>query len=532
MARVSNLALVLMLVFSRAAVGEVILVPREGSDLLLGRGYDSVTSDPRSDCIEFEKIETLSGTSGGAGVQEFSEIRTRNELRRTLGITAAGSFGFGAFSGSAKSSYHSEYSFDRQTYYLAARVSAIQQTEVISGIRLKEDAATLLATNPEAFHKACGDSFVSARTVGGEFVALIKLDTSSESEMSELRSSFKAAYSAASGNVEMNRRSSELYEQHNGTVEYSRIGGTGEFPEANPDSVKEYIRKFPTIVLGDNAEPFAITVTTKEYANLLDAAVLEPVNVTSSIEVMEELAVQFDMALDLRDDLAYILGNTEQFPSFDLEEISKYDRQITEALNKIRLNASLCRDFPTDTAKCAFSELGELSLSSVKLPSRRQAQYRLARTEVCGVEKYEEKAVIQSCRTPENGVEVVETRSFEMIVDVCGESDNSFQISTHPEHGTRNCNEYHEFLEKSNSAPLKGFDQSWRAGKITYGGRSKTSQCFSGGLRVPNAICLLEAERTQYIDAPNEVCGVLSELDYDRPVFKECRHISHGYSDD
>lgn len=124
------------------------------------------------------------------------KVKNREMLQNTTGLSASASLGLGGFTGGAKIKLFNEHSFNSHTYYLIARVGVRNQSEVLGTFSLVPMAKDLLATDPKKFFQVCGDSFIAARVTGGEFLAIMRLETSTVKEKSELSKSFKAAYTS------------------------------------------------------------------------------------------------------------------------------------------------------------------------------------------------------------------------------------------------------------------------------------------------------------------------------------------------
>ncbi len=199
------ISVLMSLAFAVTSYADDIFAPARGSGLLLGSGYNSVSGATGGNCVELSELVTLesavealrglnqnpqTGTaecqpSGQCVEYNLSQITSASELRNSLNIDAKASFGFGAFSADASFNYYKNNRFTSNNIYIVLSVKVMNATERFRRWVLTPEAHAILAGgNLTRFLAECGDSLIAGRTTGGEFSAVIKIETRSNDYMS------------------------------------------------------------------------------------------------------------------------------------------------------------------------------------------------------------------------------------------------------------------------------------------------------------------------------------------------------------
>lgn len=500
-------------------------IPSSVSTILLGSGFDSLAGEDRDRIMANSEVGHLAGLSGQT-IVNIREIRNRQEFNNLLGLHGSAKFNIGKFGGSSDVDAIHNYEFSSQAYYLAISVTVQKESEVLNEFTIREEAKALLS-NPSAFFNVGGDHFVASRVAGGELIAILRLETTTTKELLKLKAEFKGKYASVfQGSGSVSNEISESFEKYNGSYFYIRRGGLGGVPtNLSPDSVKEAVASFPSEILNNQNSPVVFAVGVKPYRDLIDFVNVELYNLINAREVLSSLVGWYDNALDAHNEISYILQHLDQFKNPELPHLYSLDMELTRVLNLIRVHARNCYGNPTDPKICRFLSIEEINYPQFKLPERISGVYKLLRSHVCGIEKYEKKKILKSCKTKANGEEIVERRIFQ---EKCGSSDDSEdRLKEWIEAGKNN-----PFLFWHNgvSPSTFGYDENWRIGRITYkqgyiGSEETDDNRFWYTAEVDLEV---ELQRIEFKYAPHEDCGFEMVDDETKPIFKECRHESHG----
>ena len=507
-----------------------VIIPDNATTILLGSGYDSVTGEDRDRIMSNSDVATLGGGSGTTSVT-VNEVRTIKHFHRIVGLHSAASLNIGKFAGGANVSSIHNYEFNSHSYYLAVNVLVEKESQTLANFELRDEAQQLVDT-PDLFYRVAGDHFVASKVLGGHFAAIIKLESETESQLNDFRTSFSGKFTKfLSGDATYSSMIQETYEKFNGSCFVIRRGGDGDIPIGNPNEIKEAAKSFPSEILDqDRGIPFKVGV--KQYRDLIDFANASLYDITSARQVMESYLDHYYRLLHLHNEIIYIVGHPKQFENPDIELLVKVDERITEVLNKIRTNAQSCIDDTTEANACQFLQAEEILIPEFKLPRRTQGKYKLKRSPACGIERYEKVKVARSCRVPANGEEIVETRVVKLRKAINEMTPNS-PASVTDEYERDNYRKL--FDELAPSASSLGFDPvRWRIRSRQVDSKTGSSSSVpSTPLWQVNVVWNVSVtlEAFQYRYAQHQDCGFDEIDDLDKPIYNLCRHPSHGYED-
>lgn len=219
---------------------------------------------------------TVESDPNAPGQQVFSTItiiNTHEALIQSIGMSLDAQGRYGFFSAALKAQFSESTSFNSMSTFLTAKV--IVQNPFLRGRNFKLDAPaqTLIGppTQGDLFKRAFGDSFVRGVQTGGEFYAVMRITSVSQTKQQELAGSLQAEYQgfAAAGSFKLQ------FEQANSQADtrsefsgmmYQRAG-TGEkiAPVISIEDVLERVRDFSEIA---KAEPVAYEIEVATYDTL------------------------------------------------------------------------------------------------------------------------------------------------------------------------------------------------------------------------------------------------------------------------
>jgi len=174
----------------------------------VGSGYNTITETVAGDCMERSSLTTLSEdrSMSSAGSPEGGPATAGNEvvvtyledyrrLGEEIGVKASARARFFVFSVSAEAEYANGSDFSKNSSFLIATATMRKETERLQQYRIKEDALTLLRSNPRAFLRRCGNQFVAGRIKGASFTAVVEIRDTTEDTRSAVRGKVGAGLS-------------------------------------------------------------------------------------------------------------------------------------------------------------------------------------------------------------------------------------------------------------------------------------------------------------------------------------------------
>jgi hypothetical protein len=338
-----------------------IFAPVTGTDLLLGSGYNSLSGESGADCIERTTLltgasnpvpssNTVCSASGQCVDFDLSKISSAKDLRSALGLDAKASFGFGPYSGEASFSYFEDNKFTENNLYIFVKVKVTNLTERLSSFNFTQDAHNLLASDPAQFLESCGDTFISARTTGGEFTAVIKIETTSEQNKRDIDVKLRASGISWSANASVESALTKISHSNNVSVKMFKRGGIGSLP-AHDDiqTVFDFARRFPVLVQ-NSASPIPYLLTSTSYKAVLGRP-QKNTSLLKQTKILEKIAENRDVAFESWGSVDFILMNPKQFESFKLNDLQKYRSDLDGIVKELYQAAEDCE---IDPANCAL----------------------------------------------------------------------------------------------------------------------------------------------------------------------------------
>lgn len=328
----------------------------------VGRGYDILTGAPRGDCVE--RTTTSENLPVGQDNIQFvsKEVTTTEELNKALSVSASAQLKAGLGSGSASANFAK--SVDIQEYSLFYVVSAsltsqgVRLRDHTSATSLKKEYRDLLkSNNPDRFRRfrmLCGDGFISELIYGGEFKALVRVNTKSRAERESLSGSVSFSGPGGGGGAEFQNRISKISTGREVNISSFRRGGKGDRIAITAADVATQASELPKAVA---AGPVVTKMVITSYLMMnLDIGMADFEDVKSAIST---LAVLSSAAAERRNDLDYIGRKSDEFyvQEFDFPKI----------VNEIKALDNLQAEIGKRAAKC-FANVGVCKINDLTLP--------------------------------------------------------------------------------------------------------------------------------------------------------------------
>lgn len=316
-----------------------------------GRGYFVNADSVASDCVVpaayngttnlgLEITPVQAANTGGQEVMfALSKVESSQEVQDKLHISAHAAAKFLVAGGEAKFDF-SEQSRVTETSVTLVASLVVRNTSwtVPPGVKLHPEASALLKTNQTArFRERCGDGFLHSYTTGGEFYAIIQINTSSREEKQRIESSVEGNYLTVSGSASFQKDMEKLVKNSSTTVRSYQLGGEGidSTPCMNISCVAERISAF-TAAVARKPLVFAAEVLPYEVLELPSDAV-SPLDISLSIDVMKEINKQRN---NTRDQLTKFLQVQSKPERYALNAPNATLAQVTAAISTINGNLS------------------------------------------------------------------------------------------------------------------------------------------------------------------------------------------------
>jgi hypothetical protein len=230
--------------------GGIIVHPERPEDAIvsdyqamLGHGFNTLTSAARGDCVNLPFV--VPASEGYDTHSEVSLIQSTDDLKRETSIEVSGSTGFGMITAEASASFSSSMHLSANSDYLLVRVTAVGPS-VGGGTGELGSLAAKTKGNPQEFFTACGNRYISAVRLGGEFMALLEFTSSNESDREDVQASLKIASAASSLSATFKTAVEHAQAKSSMHMTISRRGTSEPFPEYTVDKLIAYSQEFPS----------------------------------------------------------------------------------------------------------------------------------------------------------------------------------------------------------------------------------------------------------------------------------------------
>ncbi len=339
-----------------------VLELERGSTILLGRGFNSVSSLELGDCIVRGDTETLGG-NGQKVTFLMHKVDSLEALTETLGISASASFKSGIYKGSAKAAFASSESVTSHSSYLLVTVRVENQTDVLKTYKYTEDAKALLKRSRSEFIKSCGDEFVAAKTTGGEFTAIVEFKSRTAEEKQKIEAQIKASGGTFKVAGDFKQSLSKFSAHSENKITILKTGGVGALP--NLDDLMKVALEFPNSISERNA--WVYTVTTIPYSAVLDGQnenppLPRPIELKQQQGFLEQLFKLKMTLIKLKNDALYILQNQNQFKDVNTASLNEAQKMISKSLDNVETAPKRCFDSPENIEFCTMPVIDVPSL--------------------------------------------------------------------------------------------------------------------------------------------------------------------------
>lgn len=319
--------------------------PSDGQPLLLGTGFESARGLVRGSCIVNGPTETLStvhhgdmicNASGQCSDLEMRVVQNASAFRKALDVSAKASLGIGCFSGDLKASYLNEASGHSSSVFFYVKVTVKNPSQRLSNYIFTDAARQLLEANQGAdFLNQCGDSFVVSKSTGGEFIAVLEIETNSEADKRAVSTALSANGLSWGGRASVQLAMESISSNHNIHYKIFRNGAEGALPTNTPAALMAAAFNFPPSVAANTGSPWVNSVTTIDY----DAVVGRPggplIDLVLQRQFLDRLARDRDVAIDKRNSIDSVLQRPADYLNPDQAALSTHRTSFETILTTI-----------------------------------------------------------------------------------------------------------------------------------------------------------------------------------------------------
>ena len=363
-------------------LSEVQIENSSGSALAIGRGVDTFAYNTKGKCVlppgryningeDVEiKLEKRSGSDGQAVSFGLKEVQSFESLAESMSVNSAASFSSGIYNGSASASYFKSSNYNGFSSYLLVHVKVVNSDDALNFHYLTPDAKRLYGSGTteeiKSFQQACGDSFISQKTTGGEFYAIVEFRTTSREHKERVSAKLRAGSGVWGAGGSFKRNMQSLASLAEMDIKMIRVGGAGPLPQIDDQDEKfkgliDYALNFPASV-GQSGNPWTVQFTSEEYTNIPSLSLPNP-DLVLQKQNLEDLAVRKRAQKSLLNEVHYILANPSQFKEFDASLLGRVENDLASNLSKINTAANMCLQNPSDIRNCTAPLLIEIDFT-------------------------------------------------------------------------------------------------------------------------------------------------------------------------
>ncbi len=354
----------------------------------IGRGVNPATGTIVGECITGTapdaNILAKSTATGefapdGQIVQaSFKEIKSSEQLRKALSVSANGKASWGAAGGSVSASFFQSSEITQHNLNMLMLMTVTNPEVRMHDVRLTPEAAELLRTQgTEAFFRRCGTEAVIGYQTGGEFIATVTISSREARSVSEIRADLSVKGVSFSAGAEFAQSMEKVSGQYETTIDLLMSGGKGERVVFTPGEFKEAMSRFPETVRKHAVPIRQITIP---FSSLIQG--IDTLSQQKRRTQIDDVAANFDDVHDQIADLRYTLMNDKTLTAQNIATIESDMQALEKDRTLLQIAIDTCEN-PNNP--CALPE----NLSNTK--SEFRARTELSADESCGVDLFKMK---------------------------------------------------------------------------------------------------------------------------------------------
>lgn len=326
--------------------------------LNFGNGYNSTTGKTFYGVMEFagseQDIELMAGARGNRGEVTMEILESKEDLKKSLNITAQAELDLMIYGVSSKNSLKlktvQETEFSDFSQHAVIKARYVNEPLVLINPRVKQELIDLAKADPETFMRTCGDMFVSRIYTGGELYSVFSLSSQDSNEKTQNELFFKSAntYLTTSFTASIDAKTVDEKIKNTKNIKTSIITeGGGRTPDGlELSDFLKYAADFKEQV-GSDQRAVILYVELSPYENIAGFPKLD----FSKIRVVQK---QFlDLASNLvtsltedRNTADFVQQHTELFSEEDVNQSEEVIRIYPQSKNLLARLIADCRADP------------------------------------------------------------------------------------------------------------------------------------------------------------------------------------------
>lgn len=343
---------------------------KRGSRMLLGSGYNLLERT-----VKPSPLESVTTTSEfyGESVADLKLVETASELHDFLKVGLEGGYDSLVFRASMKSEFVMESQINQYSLFVVVRSTYVKGVDIAVRPKLSSTALDLIQKGQlNTFRNSFGDYYISSMTRGGELYGLIRIDTHSESQRSQLKTELSAGGIgwSARGNLE-----SRISSKVSSRSIHIRVKVNGISNYRQPNTVSDLIKlaeEFPSRVEAKSTPVKVELAPVSEFPEYGQAVLEFDSDTRYALISLSSHYIEYKMLLN---NIAFMLSSAGA-NRFDFDRVSKTKvrQQSTKVERKLRDIETLSEQLiqkrikPNDTRIQRFTDAYQFK-STLTLPN-------------------------------------------------------------------------------------------------------------------------------------------------------------------
>ena len=330
-------------VFIRQAAPTSVTVPYfPGVDY--GVGIDSPSGSARN--VAVTGLPTSIPNAAGTSYNYFMDsLNTMEDLQTALGISASVNGGVGLFKASAEFNFAQSCDLNSSYAFMYVSIQVTNAFEMIKQPGISDAAAQLLAQgNDAAFQLQFGDLFVRGIQTGGTFLGVIQVETTSETDKTNIKAALSGAYGPFGASGTFTDEFKQTMSQRSFLMKIHSAGG---------DTPSKLITSMDDLVAVAGSWPLSVPAKAVPFTALMDdygvlALPFPPnfINLQQQRDVLTQCSMWRDADLQTLNDITFIKDNPSQFIGVNSAQLDQIQTTVSQDLNTLAAAASTAINSP------------------------------------------------------------------------------------------------------------------------------------------------------------------------------------------
>lgn len=330
-------------------------------DYELGKSINSATGNVQGLLLQYNFTPAEINTKNlGTVDYDFKRVSSMYELIQKFHLEGSASIKYFNFRGSARYEQSKNLKLTQYHEIVAARIYVEDREESLKKAVLIPEAKSLAERDKAKFIAKYGDQVITSKVIGGDFIALIEIESGSSEEQTSNKvhvdAAMKAWGASASMSVDLKTALEELKKTSKYSVKFVQNGIVAS-PETNYStlvSLQELIDKYPQLVHAQGKaleyKKSSIFAATSDLPDNIQNRDFVPI-LTQSFR-LKSLENNFDITLNTLPDLEYVIQNPNQFTKGSVDSAKRFFNLNYQAMRVYEHNWQVCASVPELCDRC------------------------------------------------------------------------------------------------------------------------------------------------------------------------------------